>query len=85
MVNLNDIATIEVIEVGHPSVAPVVIDIGINVLPVAEIIVATAAIAGPLIAEVAVPGMQGPPGLQNVHVSAVEPQDPNINDIWIQI
>lgn len=35
--------------------------------------------------EVAVPGIQGPPGLQNVFVSDTAPSSPSINDIWIEI
>lgn len=35
--------------------------------------------------QVAVEGPQGPPGVQNLFVSSTPPQNPKINDIWIQI
>jgi hypothetical protein len=37
------------------------------------------------IVEVQVPGIQGPPGLQNVFVSDTAPSTPTLNDIWIEI
>lgn len=35
--------------------------------------------------QIAVPGPQGPPGVQNLFVSSTPPQNPTLNDIWIQI
>lgn len=37
------------------------------------------------ITTIEVPGRQGPPGVQNLFVSPTPPQNPKINDIWIQI
>lgn len=34
---------------------------------------------------IAVPGPQGPPGVQNVFVSSTPPPDPEINTIWIKV
>jgi hypothetical protein len=85
MVDLNNIATIQVIEVNKPDVGATVVDVSTNSLPIAEVIVTTETIAGPAITQIDIPGLQGPPGLQNVRVQTLEPENPNLNDIWIQI
>lgn len=84
MATINDIVSFTIDEQGPTSgvLSAPIIDVNIVATPQVDIISVPEALSPEMI-EIDVPGLQGPPGLQNVFVGPTPPPNPQDGWVWI--